>query len=745
MTKVVVSDNALRELVREALGGTGWSNETAGEAKINPIVDPSCAMTDPVNPSFTPQNKTEFGVAMNRLVRNLPDSDMPVIYDAVKKTLDQRSEREEISAEEQAALLGGNQEAIDAGMGEKKQEGKTHMEKTVERALRSQIRKVLVGLNPRFKVPLTLETPQPIQAKDVNDTLDTELDEEESTDDIDKGWDEPATPEKHVMPTVKKIPMGVHGGEFSRRLEKNKGDLRKSLGKAAEEPVLDDTEEPVEPGEPAKSHSYKSTALGGMTDVGGASFEDIAKELEFSVAGAKQAVDKALEKAKFMAGMDEDDKEILVLTAMGDYVKMLAKSGELTAPDIQLMKDHPSIVRDLDGFREFLHNFIRRARKEDQQIEDPLGEGELQEDDDEQIKMKSVAQPETAPKSSSPPVSGGEKTKAKSGFYNRDIEVDWNGMEEGTTRGVDVLVHGTKLGKIVFVDGPMLCVEYKSGDEEYVKDDMVHVVFEGRTAASVAQRKASKPELYCPKCLWMTGGGACPRHGGPPWTKEREAEARAKSRGEVKNENGSTEVPLELRKGAPDNRCRTCHGSKKVRNTDSGGEAAWETCPDCKPVKREGKLAKKPLTEGIAVVMQDNNGPYVISDGITARPDNPNRTQYRAGAKVKVYRRGKKGAPIMEMPNGETWSVNRKQINEAQKSVWDGKDPFTCPYCEFTPLGEDATNCEQCGRMLPPSLPHDGGCIYCGVEPGERCDRECPKAMKDLPSTQRRRVAPKKR
>lgn len=32
------------------------------------------------------------------------------------------------------------------------------------------------------------------------------------------------------------------------------------------------------------------------------------------------------------------------------------------------------------------------------------------------------------------------------------------------------------------------------------------------TAAKVAQHKAAHPELYCPKCLWRTGGGYCPRH-----------------------------------------------------------------------------------------------------------------------------------------------------------------------------------------------------------------------------------------
>jgi hypothetical protein len=32
------------------------------------------------------------------------------------------------------------------------------------------------------------------------------------------------------------------------------------------------------------------------------------------------------------------------------------------------------------------------------------------------------------------------------------------------------------------------------------------------TAAKIAQHKEKNPNLYCPRCLWRTGGGFCPRH-----------------------------------------------------------------------------------------------------------------------------------------------------------------------------------------------------------------------------------------
>lgn len=282
---VVVTEKALRDLVREALDNrefSGWSSNDEGPITVNPNVDPSAAVTDPVNPDFTPQTKTEFGVALNQLVKNLPDTQMPHLYDTVKAVIDDQAKREDEEDMDKKAAQGGTEQ--------------------VEEAVRKVVRQIIADIRPTL-------SEAPVDPADVQ---------------ADQDPDEPEDAE----------------------------------------------------GKPKRRHAYKSSALGGMADVGGSSFEEIAKELGFSVAGAKQAVDKALEKARFLAtGMDEDDREILILTAMNDYIKMLTKTGELTGADVQLMKDHPGIVRELDGFREFLHNAIRRARK-GAELENPLGESE---------------------------------------------------------------------------------------------------------------------------------------------------------------------------------------------------------------------------------------------------------------------------------------------------------------------------------------------------------------------------------
>jgi hypothetical protein len=306
--KVTVTDRALRELVNEALWNkdfAGWSANHDQPAEVNSNVDPSVAATDPINPNFSPQSKVEFGVAVSQLVKNLPDSEMAKLYDIVKANIEAGAAEDKEKEMKTKAAQGGTSQ--------------------VEEALRRSIRRML---------------------------------------------------QEAELPPVTKIPFGVHGKEYQDRVDKSKAWLKRSMGKAIkdyENPKEDDANPDVpavgdgvpdapEPSKPA-GRTYKSTALGSMDDVGGSQFSDIAKEMGLSVAGAKAAVDKALEKAKFVADMDEDDAEILTLTAMNDYIKFLSKSGEISAADVRLMKDHPDIVRDLDGFREFLHTAIKRARK----------------------------------------------------------------------------------------------------------------------------------------------------------------------------------------------------------------------------------------------------------------------------------------------------------------------------------------------------------------------------------------------
>lgn len=313
--KFSLSRKALKNAVREALAGIPVSNMTDtadGMPPVtpNPVVDPMASVTDPMNTDFVPKTKQELDVALKQLSAEVPVDCIPSVYKTFKDAVDS----ENIQAEKDKEMKKTSQN------GDK-----------VEEQVRQMVRKVL-----------------------------NEMNEAEG--------DRP-------LPPIQKIPMGVHGGEYLRRMKKSRDDLAKSFraGKA-EDPIDDPDAELGDDDSPKKRHSYKKTALGSMKSVAGATFEDIAKEFGLSVAGAKQAVDKALEKARWAGGADEDELEIVTLQAMIDYIEMLNKSGELTSADVQLMKDHPDIVRDLDGFREFLDGTIRRLRKDGQKLDNPLGE-----------------------------------------------------------------------------------------------------------------------------------------------------------------------------------------------------------------------------------------------------------------------------------------------------------------------------------------------------------------------------------
>jgi len=193
------------------------------------------------------------------------------------------------------------------------------------------------------------------------------LNEESKEEKAKKLWaglKEPVGP----LPPVKKIPAGEHGAEYLNKLEKRKTGLNKQFSTMRDD---EDSKDMEHDDAPASGRSRKNVMMG---DVSGASFKEIAKEMGFAAeSGAKQAVEKALEKAKFTGAMDPDELEILTLSSMNDYIKMLASSGDLDAEEVQVLKNNPGIVRELDGFRDFLDKSIRKARK-GSKLENPLGE-----------------------------------------------------------------------------------------------------------------------------------------------------------------------------------------------------------------------------------------------------------------------------------------------------------------------------------------------------------------------------------
>ena len=75
-----ISEPNLRTLVKSLLEDT-----TLGPAmvKVNPVVDPSAAITDPANPDYKPQSRQELQIAFNALIDDLTDDNIPDIYDSL--------------------------------------------------------------------------------------------------------------------------------------------------------------------------------------------------------------------------------------------------------------------------------------------------------------------------------------------------------------------------------------------------------------------------------------------------------------------------------------------------------------------------------------------------------------------------------------------------------------------------------------------------------------------------------------
>lgn len=123
-----------------------------------------------------------------------------------------------------------------------------------------------------------------------------------------------------------------------------------------------------------------------VVDDDNAIFTKIADEFGMSIPGAKQLVDKAMARWKFLSNQPTralkakqsggedvtefdpnatnlEDLDVMILKAWADYIELLNKSGELTPADVQLMHDHPEVALELDGFREFLSEYVMGSIK----------------------------------------------------------------------------------------------------------------------------------------------------------------------------------------------------------------------------------------------------------------------------------------------------------------------------------------------------------------------------------------------
>lgn len=276
MTKVI-REETLRRIVTTLL-----EDKTLGPAMINvnPVVDPSAAVTDPSNQNFKPGSKAELNVALTALVNNLSDDKIGSVYDSVRDAFD--------SPEDE---------------GKKEMKRDTHSEQVIRLAVRKLMNEI-------------------------------------SGDDARAAY-------LAGGGKITKLPSSATSyarGPKSPAVAKLRAELEK---------MPDDSD--------ADQASVGSNLMVG--DVGGMGLKELAAEFGFkNPNGVLQWINRVLDKVR---GRVENFEELQVLTLeiLNDYINELAAASEpeLTPHDVQLMKDNPQMVAELDSFRVYLNNRLRKA------------------------------------------------------------------------------------------------------------------------------------------------------------------------------------------------------------------------------------------------------------------------------------------------------------------------------------------------------------------------------------------------
>lgn len=203
MRSAVITEAALRELICEALDSSSNSHlDPQLPVRINPVVDPSAAETDPGNSSFLPKNKAELLSALRVMCDVEDDEDVPVIYIAVKDAIEKQE---------------GDMKKVD-----------------VAESVRQAVKKALKDMS------LVNENAQSVEEKKLRAQIRKTLKEisyEKQREKGDAVWASlsPVDTAKNPLPPVKKIPAGTSGKSGSledqkAKYEKNVSQLQQKFG-----------------------------------------------------------------------------------------------------------------------------------------------------------------------------------------------------------------------------------------------------------------------------------------------------------------------------------------------------------------------------------------------------------------------------------------------------------------------------------------------------------------------------------
>jgi hypothetical protein len=419
MKSVVISKQALSELVKEALDNHDYGVSHSTAVNVNPNADPSAIETDPFNKDVEPRNGEELKkslVLMANDIGEVPDEKVNKAYNDIKDAIDTATSTND-KVEEARKLTEGKgsfgsrivklvREGDLPGVDDvsKNKEGNVVLRRGFfyKQGMRAddfanKIAKELTALGINFQVVNKGEVNKPFVGGGgtrKNSHWWVEIKEDVPAEVTITN--EPVWPgsnmktEEAIRNEIRKVLIETSEDPAVEAWKKNL-DAHDAMWpkKKEEEPEAEETtgekEEVAQETQAEKQESLQSKKPEATVGTGevkeateeddededdeekrfksnkeGASFKDIAKDLGFSVAGAKASVDRALAKASYVASMDPDDLRLITLYAIREYIDILSSSGELSPEDIQFLLNNPNEIELLDGFREYLGKAIKR-------------------------------------------------------------------------------------------------------------------------------------------------------------------------------------------------------------------------------------------------------------------------------------------------------------------------------------------------------------------------------------------------
>lgn len=294
-----ISESNLKTLVKRLLEDT-----TLGPAmvKVNPVVDPSAAITDPANSDYKPQSRQELQIAFNVLIDDLTDDNIPDIYDSLKDVLSKRED----------------------------ENGKEQMKKSndkVEETIRLMIRKLLIESNVLLKEYYEQD---PVTSKM-----------------IWKG--KGPAPKLTASTNIQKLDPSARSSVVGPQSPAGKS-LKSTFKKMKDE----EFDEPLDSDKPEAGRTRRNK----MQD--GDKLKMLAKEFGFkNPNGVAQFITRTIERFRYN-WENYDDLNIAMLEIVKDYIDELAVGGSLAPADVQFLQDHPEHVMDLETFRVYAKKQLKQ-------------------------------------------------------------------------------------------------------------------------------------------------------------------------------------------------------------------------------------------------------------------------------------------------------------------------------------------------------------------------------------------------